>query len=215
MKGCGKSVLIKSIAEKLGAQGQIALHFSFWSGSENQRKLEDLLRTLVWQSLRRIKDADLEKVSKLLTRSDGIDKRSLIEALRIALSGISQKVYCTIDGIDESSEDWNCDADGCLSTVLDLVTNHTNFHVLLAGREASVRALIKKAGPRLEITEHLIRGDIERLIATEIHDSLKSYSQTIRDEAKKSLEAKSQVMFLWVTLVLKELRRCSSVEDVR
>ncbi|KLP16969.1 uncharacterized protein LW94_11131 [Fusarium fujikuroi] len=215
MKGCGKSVLIKSIAQKLGDQGQIALHFSFWSGDENQRKLQDLLRTLVWQTLRRIKDADLEKVSKLLTRSDGIDKRSLVEALRIALSGISQKVYCTIDGIDESSEDWNCSTDGCLSTVLDLVKDHTNLHVLLAGREASLRTFLKRAGPRLEITEHLIRGDIEKLIAAEIHDSLKSYSQAIRDEAQKSLEAKTQVMFLWVTLVLKELRRCSSVEDVR
>ncbi|SCV34360.1 uncharacterized protein FFB14_04839 [Fusarium fujikuroi] len=215
MKGCGKSVLIKSIAQKLGDQGQIALHFSFWSGDENQRKLQDLLRTLVWQTLRRIKDADLEKVSKLLTRSDGIDKRSLVEALRIALSGISQKVYCTIDGIDESSEDWNCSTDGCLSTVLDLVKNHTNLHVLLAGREASLRTFLKRAGPRLEITEHLIRGDIEKLIAAEIHDSLESYSEAIRDEARKSLEAKTQVMFLWVTLVLKELRRCSSVEDVR
>nr|RBQ84073.1 hypothetical protein FVER53263_13255 [Fusarium verticillioides] len=215
IKGCGKSVLIKSIAQKLGEQGQIALHFSFWSGNENQRKLEDLLRTLVWQTLRRITDADLEKVSKLLTRSDGIDKRSLVEAVRIALSGISKKVYCTIDGIDESTEDWNSDADGCLSTVLDLVKNHANLNVLLAGREHSLRTLLKRAVPRLEITESLIRGDIAKLIAVEIHDSLESYSPVIRDEAQKNLEAKTQVMFLWVTLVLKELRRCSSVEDIR
>ncbi|RBR20862.1 hypothetical protein FVER53590_29256 [Fusarium verticillioides] len=181
IKGCGKSVLIKSIAQKLGEQGQIALHFSFWSGNENQRKLEDLLRTLVWQTLRRITDADLEKVSKLLTRSDGIDKRSLVEAVRIALSGISKKVYCTIDGIDESTEDWNSDADGCLSTVLDLVKNHANLNVLLAGREHSLRTLLKRAVPRLEITESLIRGDIAKLIAVEIHDSLESYSPVIRD----------------------------------
>ncbi|KAL5588122.1 hypothetical protein FOVSG1_013258 [Fusarium oxysporum f. sp. vasinfectum] len=109
MKARGKSVLIKSIAQKPGEHGQINLHFSFWSGNENQRKLEDLLRTLVWQISWRIKDTDLEKVSKLLTRSEGIDKRSLIEAIRVALSGISQKVYCTIDGIDESSKDWNSD----------------------------------------------------------------------------------------------------------
>ncbi|KAG5762672.1 hypothetical protein H9Q72_009232 [Fusarium xylarioides] len=123
MKGCGKSVLIKSIAQKLRQQGQIALRFSFWSGNENQRKLEDLLRTLVWQTLRRIKDVDLKKVSKLLTRSDGIDKSSLLEALHIALSSIRQKVYCIIDGVDESTEDWNSETDGCLLTVLELVKN--------------------------------------------------------------------------------------------
>ncbi|KAF5703328.1 tetratricopeptide-like helical [Fusarium mundagurra] len=215
MKGCGKSVLIKSIAQRLGEQGQIALHFSFWSGNENQRKLQDLLRTLVWQTLGRITDVDLEKVSKLLTGSDGIDKRSLVEAFSLALSGIDQKVYCTIDGIDESAEDWNSDTDGCLSTILDLVKNHTNFYVLLSGREASMRTLLKKALPRLEITEHLIRSDIEKLIAVEIHDSLRNYSPVTRAEAQKELEARTQIMFLWVTLVLKELRRCCSIEDVR
>ncbi|PNP61417.1 hypothetical protein FNYG_13900 [Fusarium nygamai] len=215
IKGSGKSVLTKAVAERLGEQGQIALHFSFWSGNENQRKLQDLLRTLVWQTLRRITDVDLEKVSKLLTGGDGIDKRSLVEAFSLALSGISQKVYCTIDGIDESGEDWNSDTDGCLSTILDLVKNHTNFHVLLTGREASMRTLLKKAVPRLEITEHLIRSDIEKLISVEIHDSLRNYSPVTRAEAQKDLEARTQIMFLWVTLVLKELRRCSSIEDVR
>ncbi|KAF5586169.1 tetratricopeptide-like helical [Fusarium pseudocircinatum] len=215
IKGSGKSVLTKAAAERLEEQGQIALHFSFWSGNENQRKLEDLLRTLVWQTLRIITDVDLEKVSKLLTGSDGIDKRSLVEAFRIALFGINQKVYCTIDGIDESSEDWNSDTDGCLSTILDLVKNHTNFHVLLTGREASMRTLLKRAIPRLEITEHLIRSDIEKLVAVEIHDSLRSYSPVTRAEAQKELVAGTQNMFLWVTLVLKELRRCSSIEDVR
>ncbi|KAF5646512.1 tetratricopeptide-like helical [Fusarium tjaetaba] len=213
--GCGKSVLIKSIAQKLGEQGQIALRFSFWSGNENQRRLEDLLRTLVWQILRHIKHVDLEKVSQLLARSDGIDKSSLVEALRIALSGISKKVYCTIDGIDESTEDWNSETYGRLSTILDLVKDHSNLRPLLAGRQHSLRTFLNRALPRLEITESLIRDDIAKLIAVEIHDSLESYSPVFRDEAQKNLEAKTQVMFLWVRLVLKELRRCSGVEDVR
>ncbi|KAF4947046.1 hypothetical protein FGADI_10676 [Fusarium gaditjirri] len=215
MTGCGKSVLVKSIAQKFQDQGEIILHFSFWSGNDNQRKLGDLLRTLACQVSRLVNYADLEKVSKLLTESNGIDERGLVKAIHTALSSISEKVYCTIDGIDESTEDWNKDTDGCLSTILNLVKCHTNLHVLFAGREASVRTLLKRSGPRLEITEHHIRGDIEKLIAVEIHDSLRNYSPAIRAEAQRDLEAKTQVMFLWVTLVLKELRRCSSVEDVR
>ncbi|KAF5544001.1 tetratricopeptide-like helical [Fusarium napiforme] len=215
IKGCGKSVLARSIAQQLRERGQIALHFSFWSSNENQRQLEHLLRTVVWQVSRHITESDFEKLSKLLTRTDGIDKRSLVEAFRIALSSISQKVYCIIDGIDESTEDWNSDTDGCLSTVLDLVKNHTNLHVLLAGREASIRMLLKKAVPRLEITEHLVRNDIEKLISLEIQDSLGNYSPVLIANAQKDLQAKTQVMFLWVTLVLRELRRCSSIEDVR
>ncbi|KAJ0145377.1 Uncharacterized protein HZ326_11889 [Fusarium oxysporum f. sp. albedinis] len=148
-KVCGKSVLIKSIVLELGEQGQIALHFSFWSSNENQRKLEDLLRSLAWQISRRITDVNLEKVSKF----------------RVALSGISQKVYFTIDGIDGSSEDWDSNTDGCLSTILDLVKNHTKLHVLLTGQEASGRMLLKNDVLRLQITEHLIRGDIDKQIA--------------------------------------------------
>ncbi|TXC06843.1 hypothetical protein FocTR4_00010830 [Fusarium oxysporum f. sp. cubense] len=140
MKACGKSVLIKSIAQKLGEQCQINLHFSFWSGNENQRKLEDLLRTLVWQISRRIKETDLEKVFKLLTRSKGIDKRSLVEAIHVALSGISQKVYCTIDGIDESSKDWNSDTDGCLSISGPLQGSHKTLSAPSWSRGLSANA---------------------------------------------------------------------------
>lgn len=36
---------------------------------------------------------------------------------------------------------------------LDLVKDHTKLHVLLAGREASVRTLFKNDVPRLQITK--------------------------------------------------------------
>ncbi|KAF4444534.1 Tetratricopeptide-like helical [Fusarium austroafricanum] len=214
-KGCGKSVLVKSIAEEFRGRGEVILHFSFWAGSEAQRKLYDLLRTVTWQILTQITDSDLEKLSKPLIQSPSITQHDLIQALGSCLSLISQKVYLAIDGIDESVDDWNSHTDGPLSTILDLVTTHENLHVLMAGREPSMRTILKKTCPRLEITNHLIRDDMHKLIASELNGSLSSHPPPIRDMIKDSLEAKSEVMFLWVKLVLNELRRCFCLEEIR
>ena len=215
IKGCGKSVLVKSIAEELRDRGDISLHFSFWAGSEAQRKFLDLLKTVSWQILNRVSDEDLKRLSKPLLTDASINARSLLRVIRGALPLISSKVYCAIDGIDESTEDWNSQSNGCFSAVLDLVKSHDNLHLLLAGREPSLRTFLKEACPRLEMTEDLIREDIHRLIAAELNESFATDRPAIRDMVQESLEAKSQVMFLWATLVFKELRRCFSVEEVK
>ncbi|KAF5013054.1 hypothetical protein FDECE_881 [Fusarium decemcellulare] len=215
IKGCGKSVLVKSIAETLRGRGEIALHFSFWAGSEAQRKLLDLLRTLMWQTLSHITDDNLKRLSEVLISDASINERVLVEAICGALSMIGSKVYCAIDGIDESTEDWNSHTDGCLSTIVNLAKSHTNFRLLLAGREPSMRTVLKQSYPRLEITESLIRNDINKLIVAELNDSLAIHTPAIRDMVEESLKAKTQVMFLWATLVFKELRRCFSVEEIK
>jgi ABC-type dipeptide/oligopeptide/nickel transport system ATPase component len=215
IKGCGKSVLVKAVAQEFGAKNKIALHFSFWSGSEAQQKFLNLLRTLVWQILGHIKDENLEQLSEPLIKSPVIDTRVLIDVISIALSLIKERVYFTIDGIDESSEDWNDQSAGSLLAVLDLAKSHSNLHVLLAGREPSMRTVLKKGCPRLEITDRLIRDDLQKVITVELGTSLSMHTLTIRDMIQESLEARSHVMFLWTTLVLKELRRCFSIEEVK
>ncbi|RBR18159.1 uncharacterized protein FIESC28_06225 [Fusarium coffeatum] len=215
IKGCGKSVLVKAIAGEFGIRKKTALHFSFWSGSEAQQKLTNLLRTLVWQILGYIKDENLERISEPLGKSAVVDTQVLTGVLHIALSLIHGKVYVIIDGVDESSDDWNNESEGSLSTVLNLAKNHNNLHVLLSGRESSLRTILKRNCPRLEITDRLIRNDLLKVISVELDTSLAIHSQSVRDMIQASLESRSQIMFLWVTLALRELRRCFSVEEVK
>ncbi|KAJ4009918.1 hypothetical protein NW752_009092 [Fusarium irregulare] len=214
-KGCGKSVLAKAIAEEFRVRKNTALHFSFWSGSEAQQKLLNLLRTLVWQILGNITDESLERISEPLVKSAVIDTQVLTRVLHIALSMIVEKVYLIIDGVDESSDDWNNQTEGSLSVVLNLAKSHNNLHVLLSGRELSLRTILKSNCPRLEITDRLIRDDLLKVISVELETSLSIHSQPVRDMIQASLEARSQIMFLWVTLALKELGRCFSVEEVK
>ncbi|RGP79919.1 serine threonine- kinase pkn1 [Fusarium longipes] len=214
-KGCGKSVLVKATSEAFKTKNKIALHFSFWSGSEAQQKLLNLLRTLVWQISGHIKDENLEQISQPCIKSPVLDAHVLVNVLRISLSLIKEKVYFIIDGIDESSDDWNDRIGGSLSTVLDLAKDHNNLHVLLSGRASSMRTVLKKSCPKLEITASLIRDDLQKVITAELDTSLAMHSQVIRDMIQESLKARSHIMFLWVTLVLKELGRCFSVEEVR
>ncbi|KAF4459991.1 Tetratricopeptide-like helical [Fusarium albosuccineum] len=215
IKGCGKSVLVKSVAERLRDRGDICLHFSFWTGNEAQRKFVDLLQTASWQILNHVPDKGLEQLSKPWIMDPSINERGLLRIIHNALPLVGSKVYCFIDGIGESTEDWNSQSNGCLSAVLDLVKSHDNLRLLLAGREPSLRTFLKEACPRLEITENLIREDIHRLVAAELNESLTIHTPAIKDMVQESLEAKTQVMFLWATLVFKELRRCFSVEEVK
>jgi hypothetical protein len=215
VKGCGKSVLVKSIAEELRNRRKIASHFTFWAGSETQRKLLDLLRTLLWQLLSYLPESETRQLTRPLINDTSINESNLLKAIQGALGLVKSNLYCIVDGIDESTDDWNNPRDGPLQTVLDLVKSHPRLYLLMSGREASMRTLLKGSSPRLELIENLTRGDINKLIASELDSALTIQTPEIKALAQKSLEEKSQVMFLWTTLISKELRRCFSVEEIR
>ncbi|KAJ5470367.1 Tetratricopeptide-like helical [Penicillium desertorum] len=215
VKGCGKSVLVKSIAEELRNRRKIASHFTFWAGSETQRKILDLLRTLLWQLLSYLPESETRQLTRPLINDTSINESNLLKAIQGALGLVKSNLYCIVDGIDESTDDWNNPRDGPLQTVLDLVKSHPRLYLLMSGREASMRTLLKGSSPRLELIENLTRGDINKLIASELDSALTIQTPEIKALAQKSLEEKSQVMFLWTTLISKELRRCFSVEEIR
>lgn len=215
VKGCGKSVLVKSIAEDLRDRGKIASHFSFWSGSETQRKLLDFLRTLLWQLLSCLPESETRQLTRSLINEASINESNVFKAIQGVLGLVKSDLYCIIDGIDESTDDWNSHRDGSLRTVLDILKSHPRLYLLMSGREASMRTLLKGSSPKLELIENLTRGDINKLIAAELDSALTIQTLEIKAMAQKSLEQKSQVMFLWTTLISKELRRCFSVEEIR
>ncbi|KAJ5518272.1 Tetratricopeptide-like helical [Penicillium expansum] len=215
VKGCGKSVLVKSIAEDLRDRGKIASHFSFWSGSETQRKLLDFLRTLLWQLLSCLPESETRQLARSLSNEASINESNVFKAIQGVLGLVKSDLYCIIDGIDESTDDWNSHRDGSLRTVLDILKSHPRLYLLMSGREASMRTLLKGSSPNLELIENLTRGGINKLIAAELDSALTIQTLEIKVMAQKSLGEKSQVMFLWTTLISKELRRCFSVEEIR
>ncbi|KAL2692525.1 hypothetical protein Neosp_002935 [[Neocosmospora] mangrovei] len=210
-----KQAEVKSIAERLKDQGEIALHFSFWAGSETQRKLLDLLRTILWQLLSHLPDVKFQQLSTPLVTEPSLNERNVLDVIHKALRLVQSDIYCIIDGIDESTDDWASRGDKCLQAVFALVEQHPKIHLLISGREPTMRTLLRESPPNIEVTESLIQQDMRRFIAVELQNALTIQNAEIEELVRTTLEAKSQIMFLWATLVFKELRRCYSIREIK
>ncbi|KAM0809547.1 hypothetical protein AB5N19_09891 [Seiridium cardinale] len=214
-KGCGKSVLALSIMDRFKAFEKISVLFSFWAESGSQRQFIDLLRTVLWHLLQEVQDPVFYEISTSIVKGLPLETGGLTAAISVALKTIKSEVYCIIDGVDESIDDWTRPGEGCLKLILELVQKHPKFHVLLLGRQPSLIGALKAAPRSLEVTEDMVRGDIDKLITSELDQCLNIQNEAIRQEAYQTLKAKSNSMFLWVILVFKQLNRCFSDSEVK
>ncbi|KAI0472366.1 hypothetical protein F4859DRAFT_102364 [Xylaria cf. heliscus] len=213
-KGCGKSVLAASIVQKLKSQANFAVGFSFWAGSHNQQKLLAFLSTFLWHIIQQIPDNDLTHISTPILESIPLTEKTLEDVILIALKTLKSRVYCIIDGIDESVDDWARPDLGGLRLVLDLTKTHTNLRIVLLGRDSSMRSAISLTPLRMEITEHLIQPDINQLIMHHLDSSLKIQDTATRQLVQETLEKNSGVMILWVTFIFRELNRCQLSDEI-
>ncbi|ETS76497.1 hypothetical protein PFICI_11884 [Pestalotiopsis fici W106-1] len=214
-KGCGKSVLSASIADTLRDKGKISTFFSYWAGSESQRKFNGLLKTILWQLLKYLSADNVSQVASILMGASSSDERPLRAAMDFTVRMIESKVYMIIDGIDEAEKDWNDPEDQSLLTIHDLLQTHTNIHILLCGRETSLSRAITSSPSSLKISQDFLRDDINALIEWHLDSSSKSHVKLSKDLVRESLHAKSGMMFLWVNLVFKELNRSLSTSSMR
>lgn len=116
MKGSGKSVLAASTVEDLKNKGVATLLFSFWSGHTQQRRTEDMLRTLLWQLLENLpEDLQNRHRPRLLENRANLDNLDFLTfELHKTTQDHSPEIYCVLDGIGESADDWNSIKDGPL-----------------------------------------------------------------------------------------------------
>ncbi|KAK6062949.1 hypothetical protein SCUP515_12873 [Seiridium cupressi] len=194
---------------------KLSVLFSFWAENGSQRKLIDLLRTVRWYLLQEVQDPVFHEISTSIVKGLPLETGSSTAAISVALKAIDSEVYCIIDRVDESIDDWTRPDEGCLKVVLELIQNHPKLHVLLLGREPSLLGALKAAPRSLEVTEGMVRGDIDKLITSELDKCLNTQSEAIRQEAYETLKAKSNSMFLWVVLVFRQLNRCFSDSEVK
>ncbi|KAI1308573.1 hypothetical protein F5Y03DRAFT_92059 [Xylaria venustula] len=213
-KGCGKSVLAASIVERLKSPGSIAVGFSFWAGSDDQRKLLAFMRTFLWHLIQKIPDEDLTQISALLLENLPLNERTLEDAVLAVLKTIKSPIFCVIDGIDESVDDWTRPNSGGLRLIVELLEKNVNLRILLLGRVASMQSAASLTALKIEITEDLIRPDINHFIVHHLDSSLKIQDAATRQLVQETLQQNSDVMFLWVTLIFGELSRCQLPSEI-
>jgi hypothetical protein len=91
----------------------------------------------------------------------------------MAIKLIKSDIYCIIDSIDESVDDLTRPDTGGLRLVLDLARkNNTNLRFIILGRDASMLSAARLVHLKLEVTEDLIRSDINKLIVHHLDRSL-------------------------------------------
>jgi tetratricopeptide (TPR) repeat protein len=205
--GCGKSVLASSIVEGLEQQ---TLFFSFSGTDTGRQSFDSLVRSFIWQLLQdNSNDEIFEMMRGLMLRGQPLVSElwgSFISAAAL----ISTPVYCIIDGVDEC-----CDSiQTLLEHMLKLLSAQAKFRVLLLGRPPLLWTTESERSQTIEIDSYLIKQDIDAYIDAEIgrHDILKS--PRLRDTVAEVLKEKSEGMFLWVKLMVDDLRKSDTFAQV-
>lgn len=189
------------------------MFFSF-SGTDGDRQtLDSLARALLWQLLEETSDDKVFEIMDNLMHRGPLTTPELFEAILNTAKLATGPVYCIIDGVDECIDEANDPARGLLKYVLDFI-NLTNFHVALLGRPYALQAAIYATSLKIEMNSNLIKTDIEEFIRAEIENSQILRAQGLRDSVFEVLREKSDGMFLWVKLMIEELRKSATRSEV-
>lgn len=214
--GRGKSVLSSFLVEYLREEGAAVQHFFFRSGDETKRSISALLRSLAYQvatqipSYRRLVRRLAEGGLKL-KESDwrGTWKKLFTETL--FQMDFMPTLYWVIDGLDESGSpqhifDMLADIDNSKSPIKCLVTSRWN-PALLAAHE---RVRSKICSSALSIDED--STDIR--IYTEEQLNYLNWRATIKQDIMGKVLQNANGNFLWVYLVLEEIKDCHTESDL-
>lgn len=208
--GCGKSVLASSIVTRLKTSAQHTLFFAFSSSDGSRQTSENLIRTLLWQLLQETTNIESVNVIHHL-RLDGQPTVSeLWEAFGRIVSSLAKLVYCVIDGLDECN-DYENTMSIQLMRILDMCPY---LRITLLGRPLVVQKLSgNTAVAAIEITPAMLDQDVDAFIKDEIANSDILSLPDAGENVYKTLKDKSDGMFLWVRLMVDDLRKSSSKSE--
>ncbi|KAK4455146.1 hypothetical protein QBC34DRAFT_391684 [Podospora aff. communis PSN243] len=213
----GKSVLAGYVIDHLRESGQACSYFFFRYGDKSKSGLSRCLRSLAFQMARsdsEAGDAILELRDDGL-RLDHVDERTLWRIL--FLSGIFQTEmkphYWVIDALDE------CSNPAAFDSMLSSIDSSIPLRILVTSRDAADSLdhdpLDRNPGivRSLSITTTDTLQDLRLLIETKTR-GLGVVDSEDRGPLAEKILAKSKGSFLWTILVLKELARCHSTNEV-
>jgi len=220
--GCGKTILASSIIEDLKSK-QLQIIFYYFSGKNAHLKdLDGIVRAFLWQVLEGNADQrSLDLLSGLVLKGPPA-VTDMVHILKEVVALISTPVYCVIDGVDEYEDESNT-IEKLLQFVLGLLKANANFRVVLLGRQHVLQSHVLEAkigAPprRIEIGSDLVKQDISAFIDAEIDARINSdllRLPGLRDSISKILREKSDGMFLWVELMIKDLSKSDSQFEVQ
>ncbi|KAL4968578.1 uncharacterized protein BDV14DRAFT_196880 [Aspergillus stella-maris] len=217
--GAGKSVLASYLINYLRKLKRDCSFFFFSNEDKSKTTINSLLRSLAWQ-MALMHDEILQVIlgiaATLQDTSIGkADHGPLWQ--RLYLRGIlkvrlMKQQYLIIDALDE------CKAGAELMSILTKVQEHWPLSILVTSR-TPVITYMNVSNPAIEVESVTIeetdtKNDIFLLLQANI-DSLPSPSAEGRQTMADEILQASNGCFLWVDLVLKELRQVNTSTEIR
>jgi len=212
--GCGKSVLGSFIFEMLEQRPLITQEttaiFSFSIGDANRKSSDSMVRTLLSQLFEQDRDGKLLPFFEELMSKGPPSNSEIFKTLEDAIQILSCPVRCVIDGFDESSDS----VADMYSRLMEIARGHSNFHVVLLGRpQAFARdSQSVETIPTIYITPEINHDDMQTFISAEALRCTK-LSSSLRSTVAETLLKKADGMFLWVKLMLDDLKRAATDDE--
>ncbi|KAK3988993.1 hypothetical protein QBC44DRAFT_292124 [Cladorrhinum sp. PSN332] len=221
--GAGKTVLAAHLTQTIetslacsegtGNQQRTAcIYYYCWHARESDES-SSLLRWAISQLSRDANEVSKETY-KLFQRGRDPTPSELLSTLGSILTAFD-KVFFTIDALDESSKRFNL-----LSTITTLASDvrFGRLKLLTTSRMyKDITEAMSKISVALSMRHHLVEADIKQYvkarIARETH--FRQWNQDLRDEVGIKLSQGAQGMFRWAVCQLDILRRLRTVDRIR
>ena len=209
--GCGKSILASSIVENLEETGHQTLFFAFSNLDGSRQTAAALPRTFLWQLLQSCPGNESLGILRQLRTNGQPSLWELWDAFGSLVSTLVKPVFCVIDGVDECI-DCNENMSRKFKHLLEMCPN---LNILLLGGGHIMQARAERLNIRpLQITSAVLEQDITTFIHNEISKSDILSLPELRNRILSLLVKKSDGMFLWVKLMIDDLKKSSSQFEI-
>ncbi|KAI1496365.1 hypothetical protein F5X99DRAFT_422182 [Biscogniauxia marginata] len=214
----GKSILSSYLVQNLQERGAAVQYFFFRAGDETKRSIAALLRVLAFQAAMQI--APFRKA--LIALADGgykpkdTDWRSTWKRLFTNLlfeMDSCPPLYWVIDGLDEAGSQHHL-----FELLPDINNSRVPVRVLVTSRwSRDLSSAFERIGPKISCYSALCIDHGSTDIRIYVEDELKycSWSDEITSEIMEKILQGAQGNFLWVHLMLQEVKDCHTEDDVR
>lgn len=216
--GCGKSVLAAFIIRHLEEIGRPSQFWFFRHDDQVHRSTRQCLLSIVVQMM----DSYPEYSNRLLSLTEDIDSisrsdlRSLWQKLFLNILGKLggyDPIYWVVDAVDECES-----AQTFLGLLASLKGNPSPLRVILISRSQSITKHFDKlkaslpTGRLLHLTSIAPPESLKLSITQELE--FISWPEDLKTRMTESLLKKCQGNYLWLSLVMKELASCDTVEEL-
>ena len=221
LQGAGKTILSSRLIDYYASEddtfpNEHVLYFFCKSTDTDKNNATAVIRSLLYQLYKSTKDleahirlaADIEQALDKSGKRQAVDFAPIWAIFSDNVKSVSS-AFIIVDALDECH-----DAEQLIQGLRSVSSSDLIKVVVTSRKEAALFALLR-SNLSLEITAEDVDSDIAAYVEAKVLGSPRLSHTMIRDRVIARLSNGHSGMFLWVYLMLKELKSCFSVTQVQ